>query len=60
MTSRSLTTPKSFVWLKKQVSSNNDKMGTIGTKDEYEDLAEVSGQLFEYEYPVKKKEDPVV
>lgn len=25
----------------------------LGTKDEYEDLTEVSGQVFEYEYPAK-------
>ncbi|CDW87793.1 UNKNOWN [Stylonychia lemnae] len=29
------------------------------TKDEFEDLADVSGQQFEYEYPPKKKEEPV-
>ena len=28
-----------------------------GTKDEYEDLEKVSGILFEYEYPQKKKEE---
>ena len=32
----------------------------IGTKDEFEDLQEVSGQLFEYEYPTKKREEVVV
>ena len=31
----------------------------LGTKDEFEDLGEVSGQVFEYEFPQKKKEDPV-
>jgi hypothetical protein len=31
----------------------------IGTKDEFEDLSEVSGKSFEYEYPLKKKEEPV-
>jgi hypothetical protein len=31
----------------------------IGTKDEFEDLTEVSGETFAYEYPVKKKEEPV-
>ena len=31
-----------------------------GTKDEYEDLKVVSGKEFEYEYPVKKVEEPVV
>ena len=31
----------------------------IGTKDEFEELQEVSGQTFDYEYPVKKKEEPV-
>jgi len=30
------------------------------TKDEFEDLNDVSGQVFEYEYPPKKKEEPVV
>ena len=28
------------------------------TKDEYEDLEKVSGQVFEYDYPQKKKEEP--
>jgi hypothetical protein len=31
----------------------------LATKDEFEDLAEVSGQVFEYEYPTKKKEEPI-
>eukprot|EP00347_Sterkiella_histriomuscorum_P001832 403370507 len=30
-----------------------------GGKDEFEDLAEVSGQQFDYEYPLRKKEEPV-
>lgn len=30
-----------------------------GTKDEFEDLLEVSGQSFDYEYPAKKKDEPV-
>ena len=29
-----------------------------GTKDEFEDLEKVSGTLFEYDYPQKKKEEP--
>ena len=29
-----------------------------GTKDEYEDLEKISGILFEYDYPQKKKEEP--
>ncbi len=31
-----------------------------GGKDDFEDLHEVAGQVFEYEYPTKKKEEPVV
>ena len=29
-----------------------------GTKDDYEDLTEISGVEFEYDYPQKKKEEP--
>ena len=29
-----------------------------GTKDDFEELEKVSGQLFEYDYPQKKKEEP--
>eukprot|EP00356_Strombidium_inclinatum_P002836 CAMPEP_0170481278 /NCGR_PEP_ID=MMETSP0208-20121228/1783_1 /TAXON_ID=197538 /ORGANISM="Strombidium inclinatum, Strain S3" /LENGTH=74 /DNA_ID=CAMNT_0010753949 /DNA_START=130 /DNA_END=351 /DNA_ORIENTATION=- len=28
-----------------------------GTKDDFEELEKVSGQVFEYEYPQKKKEE---
>ena len=31
-----------------------------GTKDEFEDLKVVAGREFEYEYPVKKVEEPAV
>ena len=32
----------------------------IGTKDEFEDLGDVAQTQFEYEYPPKKREEPVV
>ena len=28
-----------------------------GTKDEFDDLAEVAGEEFSYDYPLKKKEE---
>ena len=28
------------------------------TKDEFDDLTEVAGQEFNYDYPLKKKEEP--
>ena len=29
-----------------------------GTKDDYEELETISGTVFEYDYPPKKKEEP--
>jgi hypothetical protein len=58
MISRFLTTQWSIAVSKSLVNvpfSSNFS----GTKDEFEDLAEVARQVFEYEYPAKKKEEPL-